>query len=97
MKKFVFLYYGAWPGEPTREIMDAWTAWFASIGENLVDGGNPLGPGREVTAGASTDLTEASPITGYSIVSADSMDDAEKLLVNCPIIDGVRIYEAMSM
>jgi len=97
MKKFVFLYYGAWPGEPTREIMDAWTAWFASIGENLVDGGNPLGQGREVTAGASTDLTEASPITGYSIVSADSMDDAEKLLVGCPIIDGVRIYEAMSM
>ena len=37
------------------------------------------------------------PATGYSIVSADNMDDAVKLLADCPIVDSVRVYEAMSM
>ncbi|MDH3260504.1 MAG: hypothetical protein OEM81_14120 [Acidimicrobiia bacterium] len=96
MKKFVFLYYGY--AEPTQETMDAWMAWFGTVGEHLVDSGNPFGPGREVTTGTTNELTaEASPITGYSIVNADSMDDAEKLLAGCPIIDSVRIYEATSM
>lgn len=96
MKKFVFLYHG-W-GEPTADVMTAWTDWFATIGGNLVDGGNPFGPGREVTKNGTNDLAgESSPITGYSIVNADSMDDAEKLLDGCPILDGVRIYEAVSM
>ena len=96
MKKFVFLYTGY--AEPNPDAMDAWMTWFGSIGEQLVDSGNPLGPGREVTGNGTKELTaEASPITGYSIVRADSIDDAEKLLVGCPMIDGVRIYEAMSM
>ena len=49
--------------------------------------------------GARSELTPASgsPLTGYCIVSAESMADAEKLLESLPIIDSVRVYEAMSM
>jgi hypothetical protein len=36
-------------------------------------------------------------ITGYTIVNADNMDEAEKLLANCPIVTSVLIYEAMAM
>jgi len=98
MKKFVFTYHGSWPTAPTQEMMDAWTNWFGSIADHLVDAGNPLGSGREVTTTGSQDLTpEMAPATGYSIVSADNMDDAVKLLADCPIIDSVRVYEAMSM
>lgn len=96
MKKYVFLYYG-W-GEPTQATMDAWMTWFAEIGESIVDSGNPFGPGREVTPTGARDLpTGADAVTGYTIVNADSIEDAEKLLANCPIITGVRIYEAMAM
>lgn len=96
MKKFVFLSQGF--VEPTQEIRDAWMSWFAEIGDSIVDSGNPFGPGREVMESGAEELPRGpEAITGYTIVQADSMDDAEKLLANCPIITSVRIYEAMSM
>ncbi len=97
MSTFVFLYKGAWP-EPTPEIGEAWTSWFAEIEESIVDSGNPLGPGREVTESESNDLPLGpQSIAGYTIVNAENIDEAEKLLANCPIITSVVIYEAMSM
>jgi hypothetical protein len=97
MKKFVFLYQGAWL-PPTQEMKDAWTGWFSDIGDSIVDSGNPFGEGREVTEGGTRDLPlEPDSTVGYTIVEAASMDDAEKLLANCPIITSVRVYEAMSM
>lgn len=96
MSKYVFLYQGA--GEATDDVMAAWMGWFESIGDSLVDGGNPFGAGRQVTKNGTKDLSgDDSPLTGYSIVNAENMDAAEKLLDGCPIIDGVRIYEAMAM
>ncbi len=96
MSKFVFVYHGEW--EPTREAMDAWMSWFSEIGDNIVDSGNPFGPGREVTPTGRRDLPMgADAASGYTIVNADSMDAAEKLLENCPIVTSVRIYEAMPM
>lgn len=96
MKKFVFLYHGFGDGDQTA--MDAWMAWFGEIGESIVDSGNPFGPGRAVTAGGSTDLpTGADSITGYTIVNAESMEAAEKLLTNCPMGSSVSVYEAMPM
>ena len=95
MKKFVFLYYGNGDGNP--DAMEAWGAWFASIGGNLIDPGNPFAEGRDVSRGASAELRDSLPITGYSIVSAESFEAAEKLLDGMPAIDGVRIYEALPM
>ena len=95
MSKFVFLYYGQ--SEPTADDMAAWHSWVTSIGSSIVDSGNPFGPGREVREGTGISLTpDAAPATGYSIVSADSLDEAEKLLVGCPS-SVTRVYEAMPM
>ena len=96
MKKFMLLYHGYW--EPTQEIKDAWGKWFASISDRMVDGGNPFGPGREITPTGSKELPLGTgSLVGYSIVNADNLDDAAKLLEGCPIISSVRVYEAMSM
>jgi len=98
MKKFVFLYQGQGLTEPTADGMKAWGDWFASLGEQLVDGGNPFGAGRAVTADGVTDLSnDAAPITGYSIVNAADLDAAQELLAGCPMSTGVRVYEALSM
>jgi len=95
MSKFVFLYHGQ--SEPTEDVMAAWHEWFDSIGSHIVDSGNPFGPGREVTDGTGVELASAmAPATGYSIVNADSLDEAEKLLVGCPSTV-TRVYEAMPM
>lgn len=51
-----------------------------------------------MTDNGSSDLPLGSQsIAGYTIVNADSIDEAEKLLANCPIITSVVIYEAISM
>ena len=96
MSRYVFITYGS--EEPTQQVMDAWMAWFAEIADSVVDRGAPLGPGREVTPTGARDLpTEADAATGYTVVEAESMEAAEKLLEHCPIITSVRVYEAMQM
>ena len=96
MKKFVIFHYGF--ETPTPEIMDAWNKWFASIGDKIVDPGSPLGPGREISRSGTKDLPMGmDSITGYTVISSDSLDEAEKVAKGCPMIASVRVHEAMSM
>jgi len=96
MKKFLMLNYGY--VEPTPEIMGAWMAWFAKVGDRFVDSGNPLGNCLEVTKTGRRELSpDMGAATGYSIISAESREEAERLLEGCPIISSVRLYEAMAM
>ena len=96
MKKFVIFHYGF--ENPTKEIMDAWGNWFASIGDKIVDPGSPLGPGREISPSGIKELPMGlESLTGYTVISADNMDEAEKIAKGCPMITSVRVYEAMSM
>jgi len=97
MKKFVVLTYGFTP--PTDEIKQKWGAWFSSVGSRLVDPGSPFGQGVELTNAGRTELTlkSPSPLVGYCILNADSLDEAERLVSSMPIIDSVRVYEAHSM
>lgn len=98
MAKFVYVYYA---GQETNAGDDAaWGKWFGELGEKLVDGGNPFGPGQAVHMGGVMEVNEK-PVTGYSIVSADSMDEAIELAKGCPLVaskDGaVCVYEALPM
>jgi hypothetical protein len=96
MKKFVIFHYGY--EMPTYEIMDAWSKWFESIGEKMVDPGSPLGPGKEISRSGTKDLPlGAESLTGYTIINAKSLDEAEAIAKSCPMITSVRVYEAMSM
>lgn len=96
MKKFLLLFYGYM--EPTPEVMGAWQGWFATIGDRFVDSGNPLANCLEVTKSGSREVSPADGApTGYCLVSADSREDAERLLEGCPIITSVQVLEAMAM
>jgi hypothetical protein len=96
VKKFVFLFHDQW--EPVPEVQDAWQAWFARIGDRFIDSGTPFGAGVEVTRGGTRELTSADGVaTGYSIVSAASLEEAEALLADCPYASSVRVYESMAM
>lgn len=96
MKKFVFLTYGY--ETPTQEIMDAWSNWFASIGDKILDSGNPFGPGREISHEGIKELPHnKEAITGYMIINAENIDAAVQIAKDCPIITSIRVYEAMSM
>ena len=96
MKKFMLLYVGMW--EQTPEVMDGWKKWFEVLGNRVVDSGNPFGPGKEVTKSEVKALPQNMDATvGYTIINAENMGEVEKLLKQCPIINCVRVYEAMPM
>ena len=95
MKKFVMLHFGF--EKPTPEIMGAWGKWFESIKENVVDIGGNFSRGREISSEGSKALPLGlDSITGFTIVSAESLDDAERMAQSCPFISSIRVYEMMS-
>ncbi len=94
MKKFVFLTYGF--EKPTPEIMAAWGKWFESIKDNIIDKAH-LSGGREISDAGTKDLPLGlESITGFTIMNADSLDDAEKMAQSNPYITSIRVYEVMS-
>jgi hypothetical protein len=97
MKKFLVLTYGF--TTPTDEVKQAWGAWFAAAGPQLVDPGSPFGHGVELTTSGRTELNLESPapLVGYCILNAESLEAAEELVARMPIIESVRVYEASSM
>ena len=107
MKKFVFVYYGKVRSEDVRKedmkkTMDKWMAWFATFKEKMIDGGNPFATSAKVVSAEGTETIPADkwPATGYTIINAESMDEATKIAQGCPALDSegaVRVYEAMPM
>jgi len=93
--KFVFLAHGEM--DRTPEFQEAHMKWWSSIQDHVVDSGNPLFNGRNVTKdGTVAELSaEMEPSLGYSIVQAESIDEAIALLAGCPM--DMWVYEAMPM
>jgi hypothetical protein len=96
MKKFLVLFHDEW--EPKPEIMDAWQAWFAEVGDRFVDSGNPFSAAFEVTRNGSRELGGGDrAATGYSILSVETREEAERLVEASPFASSVRLYEASAM
>lgn len=95
MKKFMLLHYGF--EKPTPQIMAAWGKWFESIADRTVDSGGHFSRGREISDAGAKDLPLGmESITGYSIIKADSLDEAERIAQDNPFIASIRVYEVMS-
>ena len=102
MAKFVYVYIGgqmAETPEAQEQAMQAWGAWFGTLGDSVADMGNPFGNSATVSSGGVADGGK-SGAGGYSIVSADSLSDATAKAQGCPVLAGggsVEIYEAIPM
>jgi hypothetical protein len=95
VKKFVLLHYGF--ERPTPEIMAAWGKWFESMKDNIIDMGGHFSGGREISKAGTRDLPFGfESITGFTIVKAGSLDDAETMAQSNPYISSIRVYEVMS-
>ena len=91
MKKFMALYMAPAavieqmmkiPPEETREIMEAWTDWGEEHAERIVTMGSPLGRTLTVTAKGTTETSNE--VTGYSVVEAESHEDAASIFAGHP-------------
>lgn len=113
MKDFLLIFRSEYNETPigTPEQMEAnmqqWMAWLQNIaeqgklterGNRLARSGRVLRPGDVVTNGPYIDIKEA--IGGYTIIKADSYDDAIGMLKGCPILmvgGNVEVRELDSM
>ena len=95
MKKFMLMHFGF--EQPTDQIMKGWQVWFEAIADRQVDQGG-FGAAREISSAGTVDLPWGmESITGYNIIEAESLDEAENIAKECPYIASVRVYELRSM
>jgi hypothetical protein len=98
---FVLVYTGGSAGATEAErgkVMEAWGGWFGKLGDKVVDAGNPFGERAKniSNGGAVHDGAIGTPATGYSIVQADSLNDAVDLAKACPVLTSggeITVYE----
>jgi hypothetical protein len=87
MKKFLVLYMAGAADfermmkestpEQQQKGMAAWMKWMGDHKASIVDGGAPLGKSKRVDAKGASDIKNG--IGGYSIVQANTAEDATKL------------------
>jgi hypothetical protein len=103
MANYLLVFHGgSMPENPEEgaKVMQAWTDWFGTLGDALVDGGNPAS-GTKAIASDGTVSDVANGPTGYSILKADSFDAAVELAKGCPVLAGgaslevVQTFEVM--
>lgn len=90
MATYLLVYHGG--GMPETEaaraqVMEAWGQWFGRLGAAVVDPGNPVAQARTIRADGSVSLGGGpNPASGYSVITADSLDAAVALAKGCPVL-----------
>ncbi len=103
MAKYVLAYRGgSMPETPAAQeaVMAAWGAWFEQLGGSVLDGGSPFGASKSVASDGSMNDGGDAGLSGYSILTADSLAVAADLAKGCPVLTAggsVDVYEAMDM
>jgi hypothetical protein len=111
MKKFIVIYHAPMDAmkqmsgmskEEQAKGMEGWMMWAQKCGDKLVDLGAPLMGGQRInTGGKSSDSTKE--VCGYSVLQANSMDEAKVLLQGHPHLEGwnaactIEVHEAMPL
>jgi hypothetical protein len=88
MANYLLTYHGGGMPESKEEqerVMQAWTAWFGTLGDALVDGGNPVSQAKAISADGSVMDATMAP-SGYSIIKANDIESAITLAKGCPVL-----------
>ena len=90
MGNYLLSYHGghlADSEEGIRKVMVMFGEWFDELGSALVNRGNPIG--RIATISGKDGVVEgggANPVTGYTVIQAESLEAAVKLARGCPVV-----------
>ena len=103
MNNYVFVYRGGLEFKSPEEgakHMAKWRAWVGGLGNASVNRGSPFGKSKTVSSGGVSDDGGANPLTGYSIVKANSLAAALRMAKACPHLDiggSIVVAEVMEM
>ncbi len=100
MTEFIFAYHGGKKPESPEAgaaLMAKWHAWIEGLGDAMVNPGTPLGKSKTVSAGGVDDDGGPNPLSGFSVVKADTMDAALELAKECPFLEMGTIEVAQMM
>jgi hypothetical protein len=102
MGTFALIYSGgsmAQTPEEQQAVMQAWNEWFGTLGDSVVQVGNPFGASASVS-GDGVGRPGSLGATGYSVIRAGTLDEATGFAKSCPIIangGAIDVYEAIEM
>lgn len=103
MQKFLFAYHGGKKFETKEEgmtHMQNWMAWSSGLGDAVVDPGMPVGASKTVSQDGVTDDGGSNPLTGISIVQAETIEQALEMAKSCPHVSiggSIEVAPAMNM
>ena len=110
MKKFIVIYHApadamkqtaAMSKEEQAKGMEAWMDWAKKCGDKLVDLGAPLMNGQQLIPGGKSKPSDKN-VSGYSILQAENMEQAKKLLQGHPHLAwnadcSIEVHETMPL
>ncbi|WDR04961.1 YciI family protein [Devosia rhodophyticola] len=102
MANYVLAYHGGkMPDTPEEgaKVMEQWNIWIKGLGDSMVDPGNPVGKSKTVSANGISNDGGSNPLSGFSIVKAESIDEAIEFAKGCPQLDGgtIEVAEIIEM
>ncbi len=100
MANFLLLFHGgSMPDSPEEgaKVMKAWTDWFASISDSVVDLGSPISQRRTFGANGLVSSGDANSATGYTVIRAGDIDAAVAVAKTCPGMEGGTWFEVAEL
>jgi hypothetical protein len=104
MANYLLLYRGGSMPQTEAEkkaVMNEWETWYGKLGSAVVDGGNPFTPSAKTInkEGKISDGSGGPMPSGYSIIKANSLDEAVGMAKGCPVLKGgaeVMVFETFN-
>jgi len=104
MANYVLVYKGGGGMAPTpaeqEKVMADWGQWFGSLGQDLVDGGNPFSGQATAINPDGSSGTATAALTGYTIIKSDDLNSAAQKAKGCPVLKGggsIEVYETINV
>jgi hypothetical protein len=103
MPNYVLAYRGGKMPESESEMqagLAKWGQWYAQLGASAIDAGAPFGPSKSVDPSGTTTDDAPSKLSGYSVISTNTIDEAIAAAKMCPILEiggSIDVYETVSM